>query len=44
MAAAREVLKIQPKFSLEYFAKQIPFKNQADKERYVGALRKEGVK
>ena len=42
--AAGEVLRIQPKFSLEYFAKTLPFKNQADKERYVGALRKAGLK
>ncbi|MHC4687982.1 MAG: tetratricopeptide repeat protein, partial [Planctomycetota bacterium] len=38
-----EVFRIQPKFSLEYFAKTLPFKNQADKERYVGALRKAGL-
>jgi adenylate cyclase len=41
--AAGEVFRIQPKFSLEYFAKTLPFKNQADKERYVGALREAGL-
>ncbi len=32
-AAAAEVLKINPKFSLEQYAKTIYFKSQADKER-----------
>jgi adenylate cyclase len=41
---ADEVLRIDPKFSLDYWAKTIPYKNQADKDRLVGALRKAGLK
>jgi adenylate cyclase len=43
-AQAEEVLKINPRFSLEHFAKIPPYKNQADTERLVGALRKAGLK
>jgi adenylate cyclase len=43
-AAAAEVLKIEPKFSLERFAKTVPFKNQADTEHLINALRKAGLK
>jgi adenylate cyclase len=43
-AEAEQVLKINPKFSLEYFAKTIPSKNQAQIDRYVEALRKAGLK
>ena len=43
-AAAAEVLKINPKFSLEQYAKTLYFKNQADKERTIEALRKAGLK
>jgi hypothetical protein len=41
---AAEVLRIQPKFSLEKFAKQVTYKNQEDEERLLGALRKAGLK
>ena len=41
---AAEVLRIQPKFSLEKFAKKVTYKNQEDKERLLGALRKAGLK
>jgi adenylate cyclase len=42
-AAAEEVLRINPKFSLESYAKTLPYKNKADIERYVAALRKAGM-
>jgi adenylate cyclase len=43
-AAAAEVLKINPKFSLEQFAKTIYLKNKVDKDRTLEALRKAGLK
>jgi TolB-like protein/class 3 adenylate cyclase len=43
-AAAKEVLRIHPKFSLSYIAKTWPFKNHADTELYVDALHKAGLK
>jgi len=43
-AEAAEVLRIDPKFSLQYFAKTIPYKDQADTERLVEALHKAGLK
>jgi adenylate cyclase len=41
---ASEVIRISPKFSLEYASKTWPFKNQADKDRFLEALRKAGLK
>jgi TolB-like protein len=41
---AAEVLRINPKFSLEKFAKSVTYKNQEDVERTVSALRKAGLK
>lgn len=41
---AAEVLRISPKFSLERFAKNVPFKSQASKEGTVDALRNAGLK
>ena len=41
---ATEVLKIDPKFSLINMAKQIPYKDTADRERLIEALRKAGLK
>jgi adenylate cyclase len=43
-AAAAEVLRIVPKFSLERFAKTAPYKNQAYREQVIDALRKAGLK
>jgi adenylate cyclase len=43
-AEAAEVLRINPKFSLDHLAKTMPFKNQTDTERYIDALRKAGLK
>jgi adenylate cyclase len=42
-AEASEVLRIQPKFSLDSYAKRVAFKNNADIDRIVGALRKAGL-
>lgn len=42
--AAAEVLKINPKFSLEQFAKIHPYKDPATKDRYIDSLRKAGLK
>jgi adenylate cyclase len=42
-AEADEVLRINPKFSLDSYAKTIPYKNKADIERYLAALRKAGL-
>jgi adenylate cyclase len=41
---AAEVLRINPKFRVEHWAKTIPFKNEADRELTIGALRKAGLK
>jgi len=41
---AAEVLRINPKFSLEKFAKSVTYKNQEDKERLINALRQAGLK
>jgi len=41
---AAELLRIDPKFSLERFAKTLTYKNQAEIDRYIGALRKAGLK
>ena len=42
-AAASEVLRMNPAWSFEKAAKRIPFKNKADKERLLAALRKAGL-
>ncbi|MFX0203588.1 MAG: tetratricopeptide repeat protein, partial [Candidatus Hodarchaeota archaeon] len=43
-AEVDKALKIDPNFSLEYFANITPYKNQTDRERSVDALRKAGLK
>jgi TolB-like protein/Tfp pilus assembly protein PilF len=43
-AEVAEVLRINPKYSAENIAKTFPYKNQADRERFVEALRKAGFK
>ena len=40
---AEEVIRINPKFTLKGFAKWLPYKNQADKDRWIVALRKAGL-
>jgi hypothetical protein len=42
--AAAEVLKINPRFSLEQFAKIHPYKDPAIKNRYIDSLRQAGLK
>jgi adenylate cyclase len=41
---AAEVLRINPKFSLENFAQGVTYKSQEDKERLISALRQAGLK
>jgi hypothetical protein len=41
---AAKVLSIDPKFSLERYEKNLCNKEQADKDRYISALRKAGLK
>jgi len=41
---AAEVLRMNPEFSLEYYAKTLPFKNQKNTEFEIDALRKAGLK
>jgi adenylate cyclase len=43
-AEAEEVLRLNPKFSLESFAKTLPLKNQTQIDRYIEGLRKAGLK
>jgi adenylate cyclase len=43
-AVGGEILRIEPKFSVEYFSRTLAYKNQADKEIFITALRKAGLK
>jgi TolB-like protein len=43
-AQAKEVLRVQPKFSVEGYVNQLPYKDQSEKERLKQALRKAGLK
>jgi adenylate cyclase len=43
-AEAAEVLRIHPKFSLEYHAKTLPYKNQSEVDYEISSLRKAGLK
>jgi adenylate cyclase len=43
-AEAEEVLRINPKFSLDNYAKTLPYKDQSVVDRYVDACRKAGLK
>ena len=43
-AEAAEVLRIDPKFSLDYHAKTLPLKDQSKIEIVVNSLRKAGLK
>ena len=38
-----EVLRINPNFSLKVFKQRLPYKDPAEVERYVAALRKAGL-
>jgi tetratricopeptide (TPR) repeat protein len=41
--AVKEVLRINPNFSVEYYANMLPFKNQETTDKFVEALRKAGL-
>jgi hypothetical protein len=43
-AAAAEVLRINPKFSLDWLAKMLPYKDQSKTDEVTNALRKSGLK
>jgi adenylate cyclase len=43
-AEAAEVLRVQPKFSLEKFEKKLTYKSKEDRVRFLSALRKAGLK
>ena len=42
-AEVAEILRLNPKFSLDYVAKIWPFKKQAEKELFINTLRKAGM-
>jgi adenylate cyclase len=42
--AAAEFLRISPNFSLEVYRQRLPFKDQAELERFLDGLRKAGLK
>ena len=41
---AAEVLRIQPKFSLKEVEKKLTYRKKPDREQFLGALRKAGLK
>jgi ApbE superfamily uncharacterized protein (UPF0280 family) len=41
---AAEVLRINPKFSLDYFPKAFPYKDQSVANNLINACRKAGLK
>jgi adenylate cyclase len=43
-AEAAEVLRINPKYSLDSFAKRLSYKDQSQKDKLIDALRKAGLK
>jgi adenylate cyclase len=43
-AEAAEVLRIQPKFSVKGFEKRLTYKRKEDSEKFLGAMRKAGLK
>jgi adenylate cyclase len=43
-AEATEVLRINPKFSVDSYAKILPYKDQSQSDKIVNALRKAGLK
>ena len=42
--AARQVLRVNPKFSVDYYEKRSPLKDKALKEQLFSALREAGLK
>jgi hypothetical protein len=43
-AEAAEVLRVNPKFSLELLPKMLPYKDQSEIDKVANALRKSGLK
>ena len=43
-AEASEVLRIHPKFSLDYYAKVILIKDPSKRDTHIASLRKAGLK
>ena len=43
-AEAAEVLRINPKFSLDYYMKRLPYKDRSQIDKLVNAMRKAGLK
>jgi hypothetical protein len=43
-AEAAEVLRLNPKFSVDSYAKRLMFKDQSVTDKFVDALRKAGLK
>jgi adenylate cyclase len=43
-AESAEVLRVNPKFSLDYYAKRIAYKDQSQADKLINALRKAGLK
>ncbi len=43
-AEAAEVIRINPKFSVEYLAMILAYKDQSQKDKLINALRKAGLK
>ena len=43
-AEAAEVLRINPKFSLDLYAKRLPYKDQSEIDKFANAMRKAGLK
>ena len=43
-ATAAEVLRIDPRFSIEYFSRQIKHKKSEDNELFIDGPRKAGLK
>jgi tetratricopeptide (TPR) repeat protein len=41
--AVDEILRINPGFSLEYYANTLPYKNQEKLDKFINALRKAGL-
>jgi adenylate cyclase len=41
--AAKEVLRLNPKFSVAFWGKRLAYKNEADKELVISAMRKAGL-
>jgi tetratricopeptide (TPR) repeat protein len=42
-ATAKEVLRIDPKFSVETYSKAFPYKGKEEQEQFIGGLRKAGL-